>query len=305
MTSTDETYAAELRGLAHGVVPPMHVEHGTTARLGRRRRRRVAVVRAGAAAVVVAGVCVAVAVLPGTGPAAPVGSPPTEPGSITPVASARTVEVLPGLVATVAVAPREGGWDLGLATVDDGSRLALGALPAARLAAGEHGVQVTDRAQPQLDVAITWPTAAAPGPEWTDTGRRGGVPSTTIARSGTPQDGTSAQVLVGAVPGWMAGGRVLAWFPTRTADGYGTGHGVELPTYRDPTGSSASLFSAVFDQTRSTPDVPGVRSTVYLVAPDGTVYGPDGCTATACVPADQPDLRGLPGALVEIGARLG
>jgi hypothetical protein len=307
MTTTDETYAAELRSAAQGVVPPMSVEHGVTAHLGRRRRRRVAVVRTGAAAVVAAGVCVGVALLPAVSPRVtpPAGSASPPAASAAPDTSATavgSVEVMAGLHASTGAAPVDQGWDLGLALPRDGGRVTLRPLPESDLPVGEHGVQVTAATGARLDVRVVWATGH--GPEWSDGLRRGTPPSVAIARTSTVADGTSAQLVVGAVPPWMAGGRVLAWFPTFTADGFGTGHGVELPTFTDPTGSEATLFAAVFDQTRSDADVPGTHSSVYLVAPDGTVYGPNGCTGAGCVPADQPDLQGLATSLGEVGARL-
>ncbi|AEI11778.1 hypothetical protein [Cellulomonas gilvus] len=165
----------------------------------------------------------------------------------------------------------------------------------------EHGLRVTVDPLSGAGNVITWsaddsPDRFAPGSHYPG------------SLSWAMDD--DLRVLVGAVPAWMAQGRVLMWFPRGLVADDGTRvQAVEVPTFDDPSGSGARLYAVQLDEAAVRHDPEGLLDALVLAVDptDGDVFSMSGsCRGLSreCLDAQPDGGAGLLAALRSAGADL-
>jgi hypothetical protein len=285
MTTTDDALVTRLRTSADAQVPPMTLDPASTITLGRRRRRRRASAVLGVTAVA-AGALVTATVLVGGGGAVPPAGAPVDPAAAVPDSASATppaadvTSLAPDLAATRAPAEwvRPGGdvwWATGISA--GASHLVLG--PATDADGSWRDVPFAVATTTSTDatlvpVTLPWDAEA----DLLGNGPAQGYDSTLLTGLGTRS--APVTVAVGAVPAWMPGARVALALSYGVPDPAGdVRHVVEVPTYADPTGAGATLFSvvgdgSVVDLTNEAPDGATVSGAAWFVfvGDDGSAY---------------------------------
>ncbi len=297
MTTTDDALVTRLRTSADAQVPPMSLDPVSTMTLGRRRRRRRASAVVGVTAVA-AGALVTATVLVGGGAAVPPAGMPVDPAGALPDAAseipsaADLATLAPALRATRAPAEwvRPGGdiwWSTGLAA--GASHLVLGPAPAPDGSWRDipFAVATTTSTDATLTpVTVPWDAEA----DLLGHGPSQGYDSMLLTGMGTRS--APVAVAVGAVPAWMPGARVALALSYGVPDAAGdVRHVFEVPTYADPTGSGATLFSvlgdgSVVDLTNEAPRGATVSGAAWFV-----FVGDDGSTYANGMPVTREQLR--------------
>ncbi|WP_432456692.1 hypothetical protein [Cellulomonas iranensis] len=284
MTTTDDALVTRLRTSADAQVPPMALDPASTMTLGRRRRRRASAVLGVTA--VAAGALVSATVLVGGGAGLPPASTPVNPAGALPDAGSETppaadlADLAPALDATRAPAEwvRPGGdvwWTTGIAA--GASHLVLG--PASAPDGSWRDIPFAVATTTSTDATLTPMTVAWHAEaDLLGHGPSQGYDSMLLAGLGTRS--APVTVALGAVPAWMPGARVALALSYGVPDAAGdVRHVYEVPTYADPTGSGATLFSvvgdgSVVDLTNEAPDGATVSGAAWFVFvdDDGSAY---------------------------------
>lgn len=279
MTRTDDELVADLRARVDAALPTMTLDVAATARSARRRTH----VRRVAAAGVTVAVAAAVAITAGQLVTPPEPAPPAQPARS--IGPDHVVELLSGVTATNTPEPLEGVpgvWDLGLTfSQHDGTDLAvlleaedptllagtpLGSVAEAGLRIGAQPVGRKD--SPPSLATLQWhaseqdPATATELDAMTET-----VSWLAPDEAGFPVP--SSRWFVGALPLGLEAPRVLLSIPWGTQGS--AARTVELPTFRDPTGSGRLLYAALVGDPVPNDAWSGAEVGVFAVGGDGGV----------------------------------